>query len=107
TSGVSHPTPGLSRHAYQRAARDDQRRAGDEPAADELAAPKEHDGEDDSPERLGRHERRDDADATAVVGLEERRVGEAEEDSCGQEQPELSPVAAWPRTAARDDHVDG
>src|SRR5689334_4220871 len=107
TSCVSQPTPGLSRHAYQRAARHDQRRADDEPAADELAAAQEQGREDHSPERLGRHQRRDDADATAVVGLEERCVREAEEDPRREEEHELPRVAARPGAAARQHEVRG
>src|SRR4029078_2156254 len=78
-SSVTPPTAGLSRHAYEHAAGDDQPRAEQEPASDQLASRQEKEREPSPPERLGRDERVHDADASAVVGAEERKVGRAEE----------------------------
>src|SRR3954454_748177 len=105
TSSVSQPTPGLSRHAYEHAAGDDERRTEQQPPPDQLASTQEQEREQDAPERLRRHERSHDAHATAVVGAEQSRVREPEEEPRGQEHTELVRIAPRPRGPARNDQV--
>ena len=64
----------LAEHADQDPARDDEERPQDETAPDPLGAPQKDGREPDAPERLGRDERRHDAEAAAEERLVQRDV---------------------------------
>ena len=81
----------LAERADQHPTGDDQHGADHDVPTDQLAAPDEHGGEEDSEERFGSHERADDAHPTAVEGFEERGVGEAPEESGERERPQCEP----------------
>src|SRR3954467_217794 len=106
TSSVSQPTGELSPCADERAAGDDQCRAGHEPPTDELTPAQQQRGEEHAPERLGRNERRDHGYSPPVVRLEESRVGEAEQHAGREEGTDGDSVASSPAAAAGRDEVE-
>ena len=87
------------------AAGDDQRRAEQEMAADELRSAEEQHREQNREQRLRRDERADDRDPRAVEGLEQERVRGAPEEPRQDERRSLAPdVGEHPSAPQRDEH---
>src|SRR5204862_6847250 len=83
----SRHSGGSAKRADQGAAADDEHRSRKHSAGDRLVADEQR-RERHAPQRLGRDERGDDADAAAVVRLEERHAREAEADARRREGAE-------------------